>query len=156
MPRKACGGAGGHHGIERHLQAAVGAVFVADGHRQTAGHLAMGGAFGGAGADGGQRDQIGNVLRRDRLEHFGGGGQIHFGHAQQNAAGDAEACADIEGVVQVRIVDQALPADGGARLFEVDAHQDEEPIAARGGKVRPGARRIPGRCVRRGWSMGRR
>ena len=95
----------------------------------------MRGRFGGAGADRGQRDQVGDVLRRDRLQHFGGGGQAHFGDAKQNAAGDAQAFADIERVVQVRIVDQPLPADRGARLFEIDAHQHEQAILHAAGQA---------------------
>jgi len=39
---------------------------------------------------------------------------------------DAQAVVDAEAAVEVRVVDQALPADGGARLLEVHAHHDLE------------------------------
>ena len=35
---------------------------------------------------------------------------------------------DLEAVVQVRIVDQALPAGGGARLFKIDTHHQQQGI----------------------------
>src|SRR5690348_7661179 len=39
-------------------------------------------------------------------------------------AGEAEAVVDLVGAVEMRIVDEALPADGGAGLLKVDAHDD--------------------------------
>jgi hypothetical protein len=39
---------------------------------------------------------------------------------------------DIEAAVELRIVDQALPADGGARLLEVHAHDDEQVVGQTG------------------------
>src|SRR5271168_1009593 len=38
----------------------------------------------------------------------------------------AQAVVDLEGLVEIWIVDESLPADGGARLFEVDAHDEAE------------------------------
>jgi len=35
---------------------------------------------------------------------------------------------DAEGVVQVRVVDQSLPAHGGARLLEIHPHHDEQAV----------------------------
>jgi hypothetical protein len=47
-------------------------------------------------------------------------------------AGFAEAVVDLEGFVEVGIVDQALPAEGGAGLFEVDAHDEAEFVGELG------------------------
>ena len=34
----------------------------------------------------------------------------------------------METAVQVRVIDQAFPADGGARFFEIDPHDDFKVI----------------------------
>ena len=47
---------------------------------------------------------------------------------EQQLARDAQALVDAEAVVEVRVVDQALPADRGARLLEVDPHHDLERV----------------------------
>ncbi len=46
----------------------------------------------------------------------------------QQMARDPQALVDVEAAVEIGIVDQALPADGGARLLEIDAHDDLEPV----------------------------
>ena len=43
-------------------------------------------------------------------------------------ATDVQAVLDLEGVVQVRVVDQAFPADGGTWLLEVDTHDQIEGV----------------------------
>lgn len=51
---------------------------------------------------------------------------------------EPQALVDVEAAVQIRIVDQALPADRGARLLEIDPHHDLElvgEILAQGGEV---------------------
>ena len=40
-----------------------------------------------------------------------------------------QSLLDIKGIIQVRIVDQAFPAYGGAWLLEVHAHDDQQCIA---------------------------
>ena len=74
-------------GVDRDGQAAVGAVLEADRRGQAAGHFAVGLRFGGARADGGPADQVLQVLRRDRVERFGGGRQAHFGRCRAAARG---------------------------------------------------------------------
>ncbi len=68
-------------------------------------------------------------MRDDGVEEFGGGGDAHFSEAQEQAAGLFQAELDVVTVVKMRIVDQALPADGGARFLEIDAHDDFEAVA---------------------------
>ena len=46
--------------------------------------------------------------------------------SHQQLARDAQAVVDAETAVHVRVVDQTLPADGGAGLLEVHAHDDLE------------------------------
>ena len=38
----------------------------------------------------------------------------------------AEAVVDVVAFVEMRVVDETLPADGGARLFKIDPHHDLE------------------------------
>ena len=49
-------------------------------------------------------------------------------HLEQQLAGDAQAGVDVAGAVQVRVVDQALPAGRRPRLLEVDPHHDQQPV----------------------------
>ena len=41
-------------------------------------------------------------------------------------ARQAQAVVDFVGAVEVRIVDEAFPSDGGAGLFKIDAHDDAQ------------------------------
>ncbi|MNZ48630.1 hypothetical protein D3C78_663780 [compost metagenome] len=115
-------------GVDGNGQAAVGAVLEADRRGQARSHLAVGLRFGGAGADGRPADQVLQVLRGNRVERFGGGRQAHFGQVQQQFAADVQAILDLERVIQVRVVDQAFPADGGARFFEIHAHDQVQRV----------------------------
>jgi hypothetical protein len=63
-------------------------------------------------------------LRRDHVEKFGAARQAEFVDLPQQLARQAQAVVDLETVVHVGIVDQPLPADCGARLFEIHAHDD--------------------------------
>ena len=126
------GGDAVHAGVER----AVGAVLEADGRREAGGDLAVRLRLGGAGADGGPADEVADVLRGERVEHLRRGGDAELGDGEQEAAREAEAVLDAEGVVEVGVVDEALPAEDGARLLEVDAHDDHDRV---GDFVRKGA-----------------
>jgi hypothetical protein len=51
---------------------------------------------------------------------------------------------DVEAAVEVGVVDQALPAHGGARLLEVDAHHDIEAVLDLVGQAAQAARIVQG------------
>ena len=121
--------AGGDHGVERDAQAAVGAVLEADRHRQAARHLAMRLALGGARADRRPAQQIGDVLRHHRVEQLAGARQPSALMSSRIVRACVEAGGDVARAVQVRVVDQPLPADRRARLLEVGAHDDHELVA---------------------------
>uniref|UniRef100_A0A914XQ04 Uncharacterized protein n=1 Tax=Panagrolaimus superbus TaxID=310955 RepID=A0A914XQ04_9BILA len=112
------------HRVGGDLHIAIGAVLEADRARQTRGQLTMHLAFGGTCADRAPCHQVGDVLRRDHIEELDTGRQAELVDVAQQAAGDAQALVDPEAAVQVRIIDQALPAHRGARLLEVHAHDD--------------------------------
>jgi len=126
VAEKVVGLAGGEDGLDGDLDIAGGAVFEADGAGEAGDKLAVDLAFGGAGADCAPADERGDVLGGDHVEELGAGGDAHLGEVEEEVSGLAEAVVDLEGFVEVGIVDEALPAEGGARLFEVDAHDDAE------------------------------
>jgi hypothetical protein len=110
------------HGIDGNLQAAIGAILETDGHGQSAGHLTMGLRLGGAGADGGPAHQVGEILRHHRIQKLGAGRKAHLCDLQQELPRFAQTGLDVIAAVQVRVVDQTFPADGGAWFLEINAH----------------------------------
>ena len=72
------GGSGGCHGVHGHMQTAFRAVLEADRHRHTACHLPVGLTFRGSGSNSGPADEIGNVLRADRIQQLGGAGHAEL------------------------------------------------------------------------------
>ena len=119
----------GEQRVDRDLHVAVGAVLEADRRREAGGQLAVHLAFGGAGADRAPGHEVADVLRRDHVEELAAGRHAGLVDAHQQIARDAQALVDAEAAVEVRVVDQALPAHRGARLLEIDAHQDLELVA---------------------------
>ena len=114
--------------VDRHLEVAIGGVLEADRCGQARCHLAVGLRFRGARTDCGPGDEVAVVLRRDRVERLGGGGQADLADVEQELARALHADVDAEGVVHERIVDEALPAGRGARLLEIDAHDQQQGV----------------------------
>ena len=153
IPVNACGAAAARTASTATWTFAVGAVLEADRHRQARAELAVDLALGRAGADRSPGDGVGDVLRRDRVEELAADRQPEVQHLEQQLAGHAQAGVDVAGVVEVGIVDQALPAGRRPRLLEVDAHHDEQVVAQlvrrsreRGARTRRRPRRR-GRCT---------
>ena len=54
---------------------------------------------------------------------------LHLGEGEEGeATRGSEALVDCEAAVEVRVVDEPLPTDRGARLLEVDTHDDGERV----------------------------
>ena len=68
------------------------------------------------------------ILRRRHVEEFGAGRQAEIVDGRQHVAREPQALVDVEAAVEIGIVDQSLPSDGRARLLEIDAHHDLEPV----------------------------
>ena len=68
----------GADGVDRDLDVAVGAVLEADRARQPGRQLAMDLALGRARADRAPGHEVGDVLRRDRVEELGAGRQAEL------------------------------------------------------------------------------
>ena len=85
--------------------------------------------FRGARTNGRPGDEVGKILRRNRIERLGGGRQAELGEIAQQLARHVQTFLNMKRVVHVRIVDEPLPAHGGARLLEIHAHHDKQGIA---------------------------
>ncbi len=109
--------------VHRDAHVAVGPVLEPHRRRQSGGELAVHLRFGGARTDRAPGHQVADVLRRDHVEELAAGRHAELVDAHQQIARDAQPFVDAEAAVQVRVVDQPLPADGGARLLEIHAHQ---------------------------------
>ncbi len=110
--------------VDGDAQTAISTVLEADRRRQPRSQLAVHLAFGGARADGTPRDEIGDVLRRNHVEEFAARRHAQTIDVDQHLAGNAQPFIDAETLVQIRIVDQPLPAHRGARFFEIHPHDD--------------------------------
>ena len=88
-------------------------------------------AFGRARADRAPGDEVGDVLRAaaGRGTRCRPAGRAWSSRAAARARARRPSLMR-EAAVETRVVDVALPADGGARLLEVDAHHDEQLVAA--------------------------
>ena len=129
--RNACGCFAGADRVHRELDAAAGAVLEPDRTGQPRRHLAMHLAFGGARADCSPTDQIRDVLRGDEVEKLHAGRHARIVEVEQQAACNAQPLVDVEATVEIGVVDQPLPPDGGARLLEVHTHDDHQPVGER-------------------------
>lgn len=116
------------NGINGHTQTAIGTVLEAHRERQTRGKLSVQLRLGGTGANGTEGDEVGKELRRDGVKHFAGNRHALAGQVAEELARDAQTLVDLVALVEVGVVDQALPADSGTGLLEVGAHNDAEVI----------------------------
>lgn len=114
--------------INSDTQAAVGAVLEAHGERQTGGKLSVELRLSGTGANGTERDEVGKELRRDGVEHFAGNRHTLAGQVAEELTRNAQTLVDLVTLIEVRVVDQTLPANSGTGLLEVGAHDDAEVV----------------------------
>ncbi len=121
-------GAGGCHGIDGDMETAFGAVLKTNRHGDPAGHFSMCLAFGRPGADGRPADEIGNVLRADRIQQLCPAGKAQLIDLEKNSPRQLHSRRDIAGPVEMWVIDQALPSDRGPRLFKVGPHHDQEAV----------------------------
>lgn len=67
-------------------------------------------------------------MGRDSVEHFASNWDAGIGKVEEKLPAHAQALVDLEGLVDIGIVDETLPADSGTGLLEVGTHDDEEVI----------------------------
>lgn len=56
-------------------------------------------------------DQVRDVLRADRIEQFRADGDAEMCEVAKELTGDTQTFVDVEGSVEVGVVDETLPAD---------------------------------------------
>ena len=114
--------------VNGNSDASVGGILEAGGHGEGGCEFTVYLGLCGAGTNSAPGDKISSVLRGDGIKEFAAGRETHLGDFEEEASSNAKALVDLETVVEVRIIDEALPADGGAGLLEVDAHDYMEVI----------------------------
>ena len=82
----------------------------------------------GARADRPPGHEVCDVLRRNDIEKLDARGQTKVVDLGEHGPTLAQACVDVKAVVEVRIVDQPLPAHRGSGLLEVDPHDNFELV----------------------------
>lgn len=120
--------AGRADGIDGHAQAAVRTVLEADGERQTGSKLPVQLRLGCAGSNGAKGNEIGEVLWRNGIQHLAGNGHTIGGELDVELASHAQTLVDLEAVVDIRVVDEALPSNGGARFFQIGTHDNAKVL----------------------------
>ena len=117
--------------IGGYFHATIGAILKAYGAAQAAGQLAVALALGGARPNGAPAHQIADELRAQQIQKLGAHRHINGQDVQQQLARHPQTLVDGKAAIQVRVVDIALPAHGGARLFKVHAHDHQQVILER-------------------------
>ncbi len=112
-------------GVDGRLDVAVAAILETHGHGESRGELAVDLALHGARADGRPGDEVGVVLPEDGVEKLGRDRQAETDHVEHQLPGEVQPLVDPVGVIEVRVVDKAFPAEDGAGLFEVDPHHEK-------------------------------
>jgi hypothetical protein len=88
----------------------------------------MGLAFRGAGPDRRPTDQVGGVLWTDRIEQLCAAGKAQLIDLEENGPSQLHPRRDIAGAIEMRIINQAFPSDGGSWFFKVSPHHDQETV----------------------------
>ena len=135
MPRKRCGSVMDPRALTSDHEIAVGAVLYADDGGQARCHLPMRLRFSGACSDGGPGDQVVQVLGHDRIQRFGRERQADSGNVDQEFARAPYTLLDAKRVVEIGVVDEALPADRCSRLFEVGSHHKIQALGGLPGEL---------------------
>jgi hypothetical protein len=118
----------GADSVNRDTKRTVCAVLETDGETETTGELTVKLALGGTRTDGTDREHIGKELRRNSIENLGGDGHTLASQVNEELTSKTQTLVDVEATIDIRVVDQTLPANSSTRLLEVRPHDDEELI----------------------------
>src|SRR5262249_2593782 len=112
--------------VHGHLDVASSTILEANRAGEARSHFAMHLAFRGPGTDGRPGHQVRYVLGCRRVEELAAGGYAKISDSEQQPSGYAQPAIDVEGSIEARIVDEALPSHRCAGLFEIHPHDDFE------------------------------
>jgi hypothetical protein len=114
--------------VNGNTKTTVCAVLETNRERQAGSKLTVQLGLGGTGTNGTNGDTVGKELRRNGIEHLGSNRQTLAGQVNEQLTRNAETLVNLEGVVDIGIVDETLPANGCSGLLEVGAHHDAEIV----------------------------
>src|SRR5271167_3814585 len=83
-------------------------------------------ALGSASSNGAPTYQARHILRDNHVEEFSPRWYPHFREVEKKTACQAQTIVDFERLIEMRIVNQALPANGCAWFLEIDPHDNPE------------------------------
>lgn len=106
----------------------IGRVFEAGRHRQRRCELPMNLGFSCTSADCSPRHQVGSILRSNRIQKFTASRETKFCDLNEKSASETQPLVNLETPVQIRIIDETLPANSCPGLLEVNTHYDEEVV----------------------------
>jgi hypothetical protein len=86
-------------------------ILESDGEGDTGGELTVELRLSGTSTDGTPRDKVRNVLGRDGVEEFGSDRDTEAGKIAQELTSKAQTLVDLEGPVEVWVIDETLPSD---------------------------------------------
>ncbi|KAH3666290.1 hypothetical protein OGAPHI_004479 [Ogataea philodendri] len=114
---------GSTHGIDSNAQRTVGTVLETDWEGQSGRKLSVQLRFGGTGANSTNREQIAKELWRNGVQHFTGNRKL-LSQLDEQLSGDSQTLVDVEGSIDIWIVDQSFPTNSGTRLLKVSSHDN--------------------------------
>ena len=101
--------------VDRDLEISTRPIFESYRHAETGSEFAVQLALCSAGPHRAPADEIGIELRTDRVQKLSPGCDAFLGDLEEELAGDGEAFVDVVGLIEMRVVDEALPADRRSR-----------------------------------------
>lgn len=128
----------GAHGLERvdgRTDRSIGGILESNREGQTGSQLTVQLALGGTSTNSANTDQISGVLRGDGVQHLARNRDTQVSDVAQQLAGNADSLVDVVRVIDVRVVDQSLPANSGTGLLEVSPHHNAELITELSGQI---------------------
>src|SRR5918994_4201022 len=118
----------GLYRVHRDLYVTICSIFDPHRHRQTRCQLSMYLALRRARSDRTPADEVGIELAKRGIEKLGPGRHSYLQNIGEQLPGESQPFINMIGLIQVRIVDESLPADDCSRFFEVDPHDNQKRI----------------------------
>lgn len=119
----------GSNGVDGDSQTTVGTVLEAHRERETRGQLSVELGFSSSCANCTEGDEVGEELGRNGIEHLSSDGHALAGEITEELPADTETLVDLVALVDIRVIDESLPANCCPGLLEVGAHDDAEVVA---------------------------
>lgn len=113
-------------GVDGDTEGTVGTIFETNWEGEAGGQLSVELGFGGSGTNGTEGETVVQVLRGGGVQHLRTDRQAEICQVDEELSGETQTFIYVERPVQVWVVDETLPADGGSWLFQVCSHDDDQ------------------------------